>query len=282
IDEKIKIFQNKYPDGIPAKYKDLWDSYQSQRQEYSNAVETARLKVADMQNKGLDHVKSNLESLLREEAKGRASRSWATTTATVSEQVESRADQVVLTQWRMENQRALADARMRFDYQRHRERLNFDMIKYENELPLKHLDRQLKMKDLEIKEQTLKEKTDKDKPKYDTVGSYLPSESLAGVDVLQNAVSKHREDVFNATFGAESGLIKLVVPGEFGKFNGPLQKLKQMSSGADVNLSDQDRKTLQEYANRVGADYVDPVDLQTSGVLLETLSLGTAAKSKDL
>lgn len=271
IESKIKLIEEKYPDGIND--PDVKEQYVKALQEkdaYVNQRDGSGSMLTKLQQDGQNFVAQNIHGIFAQQAKKQTAQMWAQGYSDATATVDIKSDDVVLTKWKMAQERQLTAAKM----------------KQERELKLMDMQQDQENAD---REYALKVKIAQGKGELPSE-SYLGrnaagQQTFTGVDVYMDGMAKNRDNLFNATFGANNGMMNLVVgAAEHGKYYNVIQKVQQISQGnTNVQLSEEDKKLLTDYGKMVSAKVIDPNNNpQAAQALLDGFVSATYDRSREL
>jgi hypothetical protein len=247
VTRSISQYDKKFPNGVPASRPDL-------QQDYNNLLESKKLlegsqknlnsEIEKLKTDGGSYIMGNLSGIYTNQAKKGAATNWGASRAETTSEMDIKPDQKVISDW----DRAAANAR-------HNASLNQAWAIHQDDMKNKELDRQIKQEQFKITTDLAiaKAKGKGELPTDERLGTMVGTKT-SGVEVLTNANSKNKAELFNNTFGANTGLINLVLdkPEDHGKYYSVMQKLNSIASGGSNKLSTNELATLSRYAKLVG------------------------------
>jgi len=271
IESKIKLIEEKYPDGITdPDIKEQYIKALEEKDAYVNQRDGGNSLLSKLDQDGENFVAQNIHGIFAQQAKAQTAQMWAKGYSDATATVDIKSDDVVLTKWRMAQERQLTAAKMAQE-------------------------RELKMMEMQ-QDQTNADREYALKIKIAQGKGELPSESYlgrnaagqqtyTGVDVYMDGMAKNRDNLFNATFGANNGMMNLVVgAAEHGKYYNVINKVQQIAQGnTNVQLSEEDKNILKLYGKKVSAKVVDPNNNpQAAQALLDEFISATYDRSREL
>lgn len=239
VENKIETYKRLYKDGFPddkpevkEEYMELLEARDQLEKNANNSTEEAK-KIQDDPN----YVANNIYSYLTQGARQSTAMNWATSYANSTAKMDMEADQVYLTKMRIASSEKMAMMKMQQSERQFQQKMAFELQKAKNkgEMP----DEQL-------------------------IGQYVAGEegaAFTGVEVLEEAYGQTRKDLHNKVFAAEKGLINLALanPADYGKYMPSIAKIKKISEGANITLTEGDEAMLREYYRTVGGTNMDLV-----------------------
>lgn len=243
INNKIAVYKNNFKDGFKTSDAQALQEYKQllqQREEYTQQLNSKGLNLKTLSEQGSQYVANNLYSLLTDNAKKRTAYAWGATTAMATQEVDIKNDQAVITKWRLANQMQIAKMQINsrekiaaMQEQGQWERLVFN-LKKNGKIPDEHL-----------------------------LGQFTTNTDMPAVNLLQRGITQNRNEAFNAAFGKGSLMSLVLDDNKQGEVYSALSKLKMISEGNNVRLTEAETKTLQGYARTVGTTF-DPVSSAAS------------------
>lgn len=282
VERQIQIIEKQYPDGnIPESKTDLRQKYKDllmARYEINSnkAITDEEIKKVDADPD--NYVMNNLQSLYSRDAKRNAATVWGVSTADATAEVDIKPDQKVIA----DMNRAAANARA---YMANQTRLKIAAAQMEWDKQKFGATMDMKEKELALKKAIATAKKTKDGkailPEEQYLGSILGS-SVAGAELLGRSGVKNRQELFNNAFGAQDGLINIVVPKntDYGKYYSVLSKVKNISQNSGDALTESEKGILKEYSKLVKMP-VNLIDVNfennpgKAGAYLEQLAANT-------
>jgi len=241
VEHQIQVMKDLYPQGIPSGRQDLlqkFDKLLQTRYELNSSKTQYESEIKKVEEDPDNYTSSNLYSILASQAKKNAATIWGVSTAQATAEVDIKPDQKVISDMdrAAANARAAADRALRAKI--HQDNLNMEMYKLE------------KQEEIEI----MKLKADGKLPSETYVGDFTGAPGTTGVDVLKSANSKNKSELFNNAFGAQTGLINMVIPKnqDHGKYYGVLSKLQNIAQGSKDKLTSEELGTLKTYGRLIG------------------------------
>lgn len=266
LDEEVTFFEKQYPNGFPAAKPEIAQEYQrlvKERDEQKTEFENARSEVGRLQSEGSAYIGSNLYNIYSQAAKDQTALAFASTFATAKQSVEMRPDTTWATKASIASRERIASAQMAME----QKKMEYDQYKFGVTTNLKV--QELKGKGLIPDEQF--------------IGQGV-SEAVSYASDMQSAsYQQNRDDVYNSTFNAENGLMKLVVnnDAEYAKVYSTVSKVKQMANGQQVNLSNEDLTNLKDYGQKIGINVQAPVNSSSANNLLDQMAGYTFNKATE-
>lgn len=247
VTRSISQYDKKFPNGIPSSRPDL-------QQEYNNLLQSKQLlegnqksitsEIDKLKTDGSSYIMSNIHGIYTNQAKKTAANNWGSSRAETTSEMDIKPDQKVISDW----DRAAENAR-------NNARLNQAWKIHQDDMANKKLDREMKERQFQVTTDLAiaKAKGKGELPTDERVGTMVGTKST-GVEILSNANSKNKAELFNNTFGANTGLINLVLdkPEDHGKYYSVVQKLNSIANGSTNKLSTTELATLSKYAKLVG------------------------------
>lgn len=265
IDLEIAKYKEKYiRDGqfetveIAKGYADLLDTKDALEKQKSNS-ENEIIKLQDT-----NYVASNLYSLLSSSAKEQSALSWGESLSQATSQHEIKADEVVLTQWRISAENWRFQQRLKYDYE------TLEQRKAEHAMNVQIAQNEGKL------------------PSSTAIGYVSPTKEISGVDVALQHGTRVRNQMFHSIFNPINddtpGLVNLVLDSEgFAKYMPSINALEQSISSQSLRLNSNDKKLLSEYALAVGYGGSLTINsLSDAQALLEDLCVATYIKASQM
>lgn len=268
VNSQLQTIKDLYPEGIPSGRKDVLEKY-TKLAELRNQLSANKTQSEDeikkIEEDPENYTTSNLYSILAGQAKKNASTIWGVSTAQATAEVDIKPDQKVIG----DMDRAAANARhassLAQSWKIHQDNLKMDGIKMQ------------KAEELEI----MKLKAEGKLPAETYVGDYIGA-ATSGVDILKSANSKNKNELFNNAFGAQNGLMNMVIGKnkDHSKYYGVLSKVQGIAQGNGAKLTDQDKQLIKEYGSMVGYRRgIDVSSASSADALLQTLASNTYTKA---
>ena len=265
---QLQTIKDLYPEGIPSGRKDVLEKY--------TKLAELRVQLSANQNQSEDEIKkieedpetyttSNLYGILAGQAKKNASTIWGVSTAQATAELDIKPDQKVISDMDRSAANARHAASLAQSWKIHQDNLQMEGIKMQ------------KAEELEI----MKLKAEGKLPSETLIGDYIGA-STTGVDILQSANGKNKNELFNNAFGAQNGLINMVIGKnrDHSKYYGVLSKVQGIAQGKGTKLSDQDKQLIKEYGSLVGYRRgIDVSSASSADALLQTLAANTYTKA---
>jgi hypothetical protein len=271
VDHDIQAIEESYPFGIPPARADVqakYDKLIAARDELKGTKEQADSEIKKVEEDPENYTVSNLTSILSQQAKKNAATIWGVSTAQATAEVDIKPDQKVIADFDRAAANARHQASLNQAWKIHEDNKQMELYKLE------------KQEELEI----MKLKADGKLPNESYVGSYVGS-ATTGVDLMSAAGNKNKTELFNNAFGAQTGLINLVIGknADHSKYYQVLSKVQSIASGSGGKLTESEKGTLKEYGRLVGYQQKMP-DLNNASSANSLLSqlaantYGTATK----
>jgi hypothetical protein len=109
------------------------------------------------------------------------------------------------------------------------------------------------------------------------LGSVQSPSTIAGVDVLMENKKANKESMFNHTFGADNGLMNLVIkdPKNFNRYNSVIQKINNIAQGGTGTLTKEEQNTLISMAGEAGLSTIkNPKTAKDASAVVDNLING--------
>lgn len=260
LTESLNLFDKKYPNGVADKYKEKYNSYVELKKYYETELDSSKEELSKLKQSGVEHIKGNMNSIFSEQVKQNSYKNWASNTAIATTQEELKPDQKVLTEWQIasrEKEAALDRQLKESQFQRSQmmERYKIDK-NHENSI------------DLERRKGNL--------PSETPIGTYTPTQKAFGVDIVSDSNKQNKDQMFNNTFGADKGLLNLVIPQQdHGKYYSVISKVKQISDGENVQLSKEEIQILASYGTKLGIRIQNPNSQSVASLVIDKLTGAT-------
>lgn len=268
VQSQLQTIRDLYPQGIPSGKKDVMDKYQNLLKletELRNNKTQSEDEIKKIQEDPENYTVSNLYGILSGQAKKNAATIWGVSTAQATAEVDVKPDQKVIADFdrAAANARAAADRALR--YQMHKENQQMELLKMQ------------KAEEIEM----MKLKAEGKLPTEAYVGDYVGTGST-GVDILKTANTKNKTELFNNAFGAQNGLMNMVIGKnrDHSKYYQVLSKVQGIAQGNGAKLSAQDTQLLKEYGTLVGYRRgINVTDASSADALIQTLASNTYTKA---
>jgi hypothetical protein len=244
VEDQIAFYKKNYKDGFPEndpsveeKFLELLDARDRHRENYL----AGDLESKDIDEGGEQYIAANIYSKLTGLAKQQAAVNWATVTASATQSLEVRPDQTWINKAQIASREREAALNRAMQIQMHNEKLTWDKQKHSES-------QELKIKIAQGKGEL---------PGESHVGRYTtPGEQdhLFGVDVLDKATSKSRENLFSNVFAGQGGLINLAINDDDKRatYLAVINKVNDIANGQEKKLSATEIEALNEYGRLVG------------------------------
>lgn len=266
VEHQIQVMKDLYPQGIPAGRTDLaqkYDKLLQTRYELNSSKTQYDSEIKKVEEDPENYTASNLYSILSSQAKKNASTIWGVSTAQATAEVDIKPDQKVISDMDRSAANARHQASLAQSWAIHQDNLKMEMYKTN------------KAEEIEI----MKLKADGKLPTENYVGDFVGAAGTTGVDVLKSANSKNKNELFNNAFGAQTGLMNMVLPKnqDHGKYYGVLAKLQGIAQGSGQKLSGEELGTLKNYGRLIGYNQALSNANTPSGAdaLIQTLAANT-------
>jgi hypothetical protein len=263
-DQKIKLFQDTASkNGNKALDSNEYKKLLSDRENYVNEYAESNTDLEKINAEGPDYVVKNLANIISNKAKKGSANEWALGYAMSKGSVDLKADEVVLTKWRM----ALQESQ------------------FQRSMAFKEKDLAFRMENAAIKNQLEYEKAVAEGKIASTeyIGQ-VDGTGLPGVDQLASASEETKQDMYNNTFGAQNGLMTLVYQGEdFNRMSGTINKIRMGIKTKKNMLNNSDIANLNQMMKdfNIGTFNYNPNSTASSELLLNKLVSGIYKSSKD-
>jgi len=241
VETQIQVIKDLYPQGIPSGRQDILQKYDKlldTRYQLSASKTQSESEVKKVEEDPENYTASNLHSILASQAKKNAATIWGVSTAQATAELDIKPDQKVISDMdrAAANARAAADRALRAKI--HQDNQQMELYKLQ------------KTEEIEI----MKLKADGKLPSETYVGDYVGAPGTTGVDILKSANSKNRTELFNNAFGAQDGLMNMVIPKnqDHSKYYGVLAKLQKVAQGSGQALTGEELGTLKQYGRLIG------------------------------
>lgn len=247
VTRSISQYDKKFPNGIPASRPDLQQDYNTllqSKQLLEGSQKTITSEIDKLKTDGSSYIMSNLHGIYTTQAKKTAANNWGSSRAETTSEMDIKPDQKVISDWDRSAENARNNAR-----------LNQAWAIHQDDMANKKLDREMKEQQFQVTTDLAiaKAKGKGELPTDERVGTMVGTKS-SGVEILSGANSKNKAELFNNTFGANTGLMNLVLdkPEEHGKYYSVVQKLNSIANGSTNKLSTNELAILSKYAKMVG------------------------------
>jgi uncharacterized protein YoaH (UPF0181 family) len=267
-ESQLQTIRDLYPQGIPSGKKDVMAKYQNLLKletELRNNKVQSEGEIKKIEEDPENYTISNLYGILSGQAKKNAATVWGVSTAQATAEVDVKPDQKVISDF----DRAAANARHAATLaqnERHfQQNQQMELAKMQN------------ANEIEM----MKLKAEGKLPTETYVGDYVGTGST-GVDVLGTANSKNKTELFNNAFGAQNGLMNMVIGKnrDHSKYYQVLSKVQGIAQGNGAKLTAQDTQLLKEYGSLVGYRRgIDVNSASSAGALIQTLASNTYNKA---
>jgi len=263
-DQKIKLFQDTASkNGNKALDSNEYKKLLSDRENYVNEYAESNTDLEKINAEGPDYVVKNLATIISNKAKKGSANEWALGYAMSKGSVDLKADEVVLTQWRMA----------------------LDESQFQRSMLFKEKDLAFRMKNAAIKNQLEYEKAvGKGEIASTEYIGQVDGTGLPGVDQLASASEETKQDMYNNTFGAQNGLMTLVYQGEdFNRMSSTINKIRMGIKSRKNMLNNSDITNLNQMMKdfNIGTFNYNPNSTASSELLLNKLVSGIYKSSKD-
>lgn len=268
VEQQIQTIKDLYPQGIPSGKADVLQKYEKLlqlRYELNSSKTQSEGEIKKIEEDPENYTISNLYGILSGQAKKNAATVWGVSTAQATAEVDVKPDQKVIADFdrAAANARAAADRALR--YQIHKEDQQMELLKMQ------------KAEEIEM----MKLKAEGKLPTEAYVGDYVGTGST-GVDILKTANTKNKTELFNNAFGAQNGLMNMVIGKnrDHSKYYQVLSKVQGIAQGNGAKLSAQDTQLLKEYGTLVGYRRgINVTDASSADALIQTLASNTYTKA---
>ena len=270
-ESQLQTIRDLYPQGIPSGKKDVMTKYQNLLKletELRNNKTQSEGEIKKIEEDPENYTVSNLYGILSGQAKKNAATIWGVSTAQATAEVDVKPDQKVIADF----DRAAANARHAATLaqnERHfQQNQQMELMKMQN------------ANEIEM----MKLKAEGKLPSETYVGDYVGTGST-GVDVLGTANSKNKTELFNNAFGAQNGLINMVIGKnrDHSKYYQVLSKVQGIAQGNGAKLNAQDTQLLKEYGSLVGYRRgIDVTNASSANALIQTLASNTYNKATEV
>jgi len=271
VNSQLQTIKDLYPQGIPSGRADILDKY--------NKLATLRTELMNNKTQSEDEIKKieedpenytvqNLYGILAGQAKRNAGTIWGVSTAQATAEIDIKPDQKVIGDMDRAATNARHNASLSQSWRIHQDNLKMEGIKME------------KAEELKIMELKAEGKL----PTETYVGDYIGA-SLTGVDILKSANSKNKNELFNNAFGAQDGLMNMVLGKnkDHSKYYSVLSKVQGIAQGNGATLTNQDKQLIKEYSSLVGYTRgIDVSNASSADALLQTLASNTYSKATEV
>lgn len=267
LDDEIALFKKNYPNGAPASKMEMYEKLVADRDAHKNEVESLNGALTNLKETGADWVAGNIHSIFTQNNKDRVSREWAVGYSNAKMKYETKSDETVLTNWRIKSQEGIAAANRALEWKKFQ-------LKYEQDERFNTQKNEMEM---------LKLTADGKLPSQTYIGQNTETSDMTGAEVLQKSMGQNSNELFNSAFGANNGLINMVVgAADHGKYYAVLKKVQTIAQGGGGTLSDQDKQVLVELGNKTGTTVYDPGNNSAyAQSLLDNLAAGTYETARD-
>lgn len=240
VERQIQVIKDLYPQGIPSGRQDILLKYDKLLQTRYDLLDTKtqyESEVKKVEEDPQNYTASNLYSIFSSQAKKNAATIWGVNTAQATAEVDIKPDQKVIADF----DRAAANAR-------HAASLAQSWRIHQD-------NKALKLFEIEQNRETelLKLKAEGKLPSETYVGDYVGASGTTGVDILGSANSKNKTELFNNAFGAQNGLINMVIGKnkDHSKYYQVLSKVQSIAKGSGEKLNASELGVLKEYGRLI-------------------------------
>ncbi len=271
VDHDIQAIEESYPFGIPPARADVqakYDKLLAARNELVGTKEQADSEIKKLEEDPEGYTISNITSILSQQAKRNAATTWGVSTAQATAEVDIKPDQKVISDFDRAAANSRHQASLNQSWRIHQDNQQMELLKMDQQAELA----------------TMKLKAEGKLPNESYVGSYVGT-GTTGVDLMSEAGVKNKTELFNNAFGAQTGLINLVIGknADHSKYYQVLSKVQSIASGSGVKLNESEKGILKEYGRLVGyqqkmPDLTNPSSANSLISQLAANTYGTATK----
>lgn len=241
VEHQIQVIKDLYPQGIPSGRADILEKYDKllkTRYELYASKDQYESEVKKVEEDPENYTASNLYSIFSSQAKKNAATIWGVNTAQATAEVDIKPDQKVISDMDRAAANARHQATLAQNWAIHKDKQAMDLLKMQ------------KAEEIEI----MKLKAEGKLPSETYVGDFVGSPGTTGADILKSANAKNRTELFNNAFGAQTGLMNMVIPKnqDHSKYYGVLSKLQGIAQGSGQKLTGEELGTLKTYGRLIG------------------------------
>jgi hypothetical protein len=247
LGEQLAIFEkvhgNKIPEAYQKQYQEALQSYEN----FKNAQTGLETQIKELEKTDPATIVGRLNGVFEQQVKSGVARSWANSVAKATEHRELKADEVVLTKWKIAS-----------DERQTQMRIN-------SAERIAEADRQVKLAELDQKVKDDQRKYELEIAKAKGKGEIAWEENLGtnpqtgttshvGYEAFKQASAQNKEELYRAAFGAETGLLALVAGDNYNKYSPIINKLMTAAKNRDasVTFSDAEAASINELYKQVG------------------------------
>jgi hypothetical protein len=268
INRAISQYDRKFPAGIPSGNPNLQEDYGKLKEAKKLLEDNQKLtesEIKKLTSGDNSYILNNLSGIYSNQAKKTAAILWGTTRAETTAEHDMKPDQKVISDWDRAAQNARSAADRELSWRKHQD---------EQQWKQKDYDLKVQQHDQKMELDIMKAKNKGELPSEQRVGTMVGTKTT-GVQVLAKANAVNRDEMFNNTFGANKGLMNLVIndKGDHGKYYTVIKKLNDIASGSQEKLSQNEKATLSKYAKLVGYNSQMPDPNTTRGAYALVSSL---------
>lgn len=271
VNSQLQTIKDLYPQGIPSGRADILDKYtklNTLRTELMNNKTQSEDEIKKIEEDPENYTVQNLYGILAGQAKRNAGTIWGVSTAQATAEIDIKPDQKVIGDMDRAATNARHAASLSQSWRIHQDNQKMDLLKMQ------------KAEEVEM----MKLKVEGKLPTETYVGDYIGA-STTGVDILKSANSKNKNELFNNAFGAQDGLMNMVLGKnkDHSKYYGVLSKVQGIAQGNGAKLTDQDTQLIKEYGSLVGYKRgIDVSNASSADALLQTLASNTYSKATEV
>lgn len=267
LENELALFKKNYPNGIPQSKVQEYEKLVADRDAHKNEVDNLNSTISNLQQNGADWVAGNIHTLFAQNAKDAATRDWAVGYSNAKMKFEMKSDETVLSQWRIKSQENIAAANRAMEWKKFK-------MKYEQDERFEAGRREMDM---------LKLAADGKIPTQQYLGQSTETTDKTGADVLQQSMAQNSNELFNSAFGANNGLVNMIVgAANHGKYYAVLKKVQTIAQTGQGQLSDEDKNILTDLGNKTGTEVFDASNNAAyAKALLDNLAAGTYETARD-
>lgn len=279
VESQLQTIKDLYPQGIPSGRADILDKYNKLnelRTELMNNKTQSESEIKKIEEDPETYTVQNLYGILAGQAKRNSATIWGVSTAQTTAELDIKPDQKVIGDMDRHAANARHAASLSQSWRIHQDDQQMEMLKMKRGEEMDLLKMQ-KAEELQI----MKLKAEGKLPTESYVGDYIGA-ALTGVDILKSANSKNKNELFNNAFGAQDGLMNMVIGKnkDHSKYYGVLSKIQGIAQGNGAKLNDQDKQIIKEYGSLVGYKRgINVSNASSADALLQTLASNTYSKA---
>lgn len=261
IDDELALFKKNYPNGAPASKMEMYEKLKAERDAHQNELDGLNGMLKNLTETGTEWVAGNIHTIFAQNAKDRVARDWAVGYSNAKVKYEQKSDETVLTKWRIQSQEGIAAANRALEWKKFQ-------LKFDQDERFHKDDQEMEM---------MKLAADGKIPTQEYLGQNMEVSDMTGAEVVQKSVNQNSSELFNSAFGANNGLINMVVGAtDHGKYYAVLKKVQNIAQTGQGQLTEQDKQVLIELGSKTNTQVFDVSNNSAyAKSLLDNLAAGT-------